>query len=166
MAGNQSCEGKFTTLECMECGYREVFTEGQFKFTDGLCCNVCEGPVKPSITRLGEKINNRRMKKQDNTRSVGTLIVDIDCSEALKGLKAVQREAKRTVQALKEVEALKNRNITADDAIVCHAYYECLTCGHKEKVYGKKEKYQEIRVCPECNKGAFVDIWKINKYKD
>lgn len=104
MADKQSCEGKLTTLECMVCGYREVFTESQFKFTDGFRCNECDSPVQPSITRPGEKINNRRMKKQVNRKSIGTLTVDIDCSEALKGLKAVQREAKKAVQALKEVE--------------------------------------------------------------
>lgn len=106
MADMKSCEGKYTTLECMVCGYREVFTENQFKFTDGLRCCQCEGMVIPSRTRTGEEINNRRIKKQDNSRTIGMLTVDIDCSEALKGLKAVQREAKKAAQALKEVEEL------------------------------------------------------------
>ena len=47
---------------------------------------------------------------EGKTRSVGKLTVDIDCSEALKGLKAVERQAKRTARALKEVESLMNKN--------------------------------------------------------
>ena len=98
MADNKSCEGKLTTLECMECGYREVFTERQFKCTDGLTCDVCNGPVSPTLTRPGEKIRNRRMKKRN-----GSLSLDIDCSDAIKGLKSVQREAKKATAALKEL---------------------------------------------------------------
>lgn len=64
MADNKSCEGKVTTLECMECGFREVFTERQMQFNDGLNCYKCGGPVKPSITRPGEMPNNRRMKEK------------------------------------------------------------------------------------------------------
>jgi hypothetical protein len=163
MADIKSCEGKVTTLECMVCGYREVFTERQFKFTDGLRCNGCNGPVQPSITRLGENVRNRKMKHDENEivtyakykclscdhgdfekgkrkdykevllcpkcnglyvdswkihkyahlkekkNSVGKLTVEIDVSEALKGLKAVQREAKKAAQALKEVEELKTK---------------------------------------------------------
>ncbi|MFS0822174.1 hypothetical protein [Bacillus sp. 1P02SD] len=106
MADMKSCEGKVTTLECMVCGYREVFSERQFRHTDGLRCNECDSPVQTSITRPGEKINNRRMKKQGNTKSIGTFTVDINCSEALTGLKAIQREAKKTIKALKKVEEL------------------------------------------------------------
>lgn len=109
MADIKSCEGKLTTLECMECGHREVFTERQFKYTDGLSCEVCNGPVQPAITSPGEKINNRRVKKRENAKSIGTLTVDIDVSETLKGLKAVQREAKLTIKLLKEVENLQNK---------------------------------------------------------
>lgn len=117
MADNKSCEGKLTTLECMECGYREVFTERQFKCTDGLSCDVCNGPTQPVITRPGAKINNRRMKKENEKNEV-----------------------------------------------VTYATYSCLHCEHKEKVRGKRKDYSEVKVCPKCN-GAFVDLWKIYKYK-
>ncbi|TGA95534.1 hypothetical protein E4665_17890 [Sporolactobacillus shoreae] len=36
-----------------------------------------------------------------------TVKVNIDCSDALKGLKAVQREAKKATQALKELDKTK-----------------------------------------------------------
>ncbi|HEY4600116.1 MAG TPA: hypothetical protein VIG73_02295 [Cerasibacillus sp.] len=62
MADERSYEEKITTLECMVCGYREVFTKRQFKVADGLDCYVCHGPVLPTVTKLGEKLNNRRMK--------------------------------------------------------------------------------------------------------
>lgn len=112
MADNKSCEGKTTTLECLNCGYREVFTERQYKNTDGLSCYVCNGPAIPSITKPGEQIRNRRMaKKKENVGGVDfatgkdlTVTVNIDVSDALKGLKAVQREAKKTAHILKEIE--------------------------------------------------------------
>ena len=40
-----------------------------------------------------------------------TVKVDIDVSDALKGLKAVQREAKNTARALREVEELSDKRI-------------------------------------------------------
>ncbi|WP_181349407.1 hypothetical protein [Thalassobacillus sp. CUG 92003] len=41
---------------------------------------------------------------ESKRKSVGELTVDLDCSEALTGLKAVQREAKAAARALKDVE--------------------------------------------------------------
>lgn len=116
MADNKSCEGKMTTLECMRCGHRETFTERQFKTTDGLSCEVCKGPIIPVITRKGEKVSNRRMRAKKikqigyETERTGNAIgkamtkIDIDVSDALKGLKAVQREAKKAARALKDAE--------------------------------------------------------------
>ena len=40
--------------------------------------------------------------------SIGSAKIEIDVTDALKGLKAVQREAKNTVRALKEVESFSN----------------------------------------------------------
>lgn len=115
MADEKSCEGKLTTLECMRCGHRETFSERQFKTTDGLSCEACKGPTIPSITKPGELVRNRRTNNQKSdktTPSKGlTVKVDIDVSEALKGLKAVQRETKNTVRALKEVEELSDKRI-------------------------------------------------------
>lgn len=44
-------------------------------------------------------------------RSISTLTVDVsvDVSEGIKALKALQREAKETVRALKEVEEWKHK---------------------------------------------------------
>lgn len=41
-----------------------------------------------------------------------TVKVNIDVSDALKGLKAVQREAKKTARILREVESMENINPT------------------------------------------------------
>lgn len=41
----------------------------------------------------------------------------------------------------------------------------CLVCGHQDRVnHPSKKEYQEVTVCPKCN-GAFVDVWKLGKYK-
>lgn len=52
-----------------------------------------------------ERLNQYEEKK--NSKSVGSFYVDIDCSDALKGLKAVQREARKATAALKELEEQK-----------------------------------------------------------
>ncbi|MER2048153.1 MAG: hypothetical protein ABTA23_07945 [Solibacillus sp.] len=42
---------------------------------------------------------------------------------------------------------------------------QCLVCDHEGMVFhNSKEDYQEVNVCPKC-KGAFVDTWKLAKYK-
>ncbi|MGQ3740572.1 hypothetical protein [Bacillus sp. Fil] len=41
----------------------------------------------------------------------------------------------------------------------------CLACDYQIKTYQLPEdKYQEVTVCPKCN-GAFVDMFKLGKYK-
>ncbi len=45
-----------------------------------------------------------------------------------------------------------------------YVLYNCLHCVHQQKLEVKKEDYSEVIVCPKCN-GAFVDVYKINKYK-
>ncbi|MFD2133327.1 hypothetical protein ACFSKI_19110 [Pseudogracilibacillus auburnensis] len=58
---------------------------------------------KPSFKGAEEKKG-----VQPKPKSIGTLTVDIDCSDALKGLKAVQREARKATAALKELEVKQN----------------------------------------------------------
>lgn len=42
---------------------------------------------------------------------------------------------------------------------------KCLVCGHQDRVnYPSKKAYQEVTICPRCN-GAFVDMYKLEKYK-
>ncbi len=43
-------------------------------------------------------------ERESNKRSVGQLRIDVDCSEAMRGLKAVTREAKRATAALEKLE--------------------------------------------------------------
>lgn len=41
----------------------------------------------------------------------------------------------------------------------------CLVCDYQIKKYHSQEdEYQEVTVCPKCN-GAFVDMFKLGKYK-
>ncbi|WP_088311747.1 hypothetical protein [Bacillus cereus] len=41
----------------------------------------------------------------------------------------------------------------------------CLGCDYQIKTYrAPEEEYQEVTVCPKCN-GAFVDMFKLEKYK-
>ncbi|WP_440894960.1 hypothetical protein ACS127_10325 [Amphibacillus sp. Q70] len=56
------------------------------------------------------------------SKSVGSLHIDMDCADALKGLKAVQREAKKTTQALKELEQAYHKTKQGSDK--CNASYQ------------------------------------------
>ncbi|MBT2600959.1 MULTISPECIES: hypothetical protein [unclassified Oceanobacillus] len=47
----------------------------------------------------------RDFKKSN--KNIRSLTVDVECTNAIKGLKAVQREARKTVAALKEIEEYK-----------------------------------------------------------
>lgn len=41
----------------------------------------------------------------------------------------------------------------------------CLVCDYQIKTYqSPEERYQEVNVCPKCS-GAFVDMFKLAKYK-
>ncbi|PEE79395.1 hypothetical protein CN543_29780 [Bacillus toyonensis] len=41
----------------------------------------------------------------------------------------------------------------------------CLACDYQIKTYqAPEDEYQEVTVCPKCN-GAFVDVFKLEKYK-
>lgn len=123
MADKKSSVGKVTTLECMVCDYREVFSVQQFKFTDGLRCNRCDGSVQASVTKPGETLSNRRLKLNGHTGvdwasteswSTGT----IDCSLTLTGLKAIQREAKKATAAIKEFEEQQKKSVSAGILII------------------------------------------------
>ncbi len=54
------------------------------------------------------------MADENKSREL-TMKLDVDCSEALTGLKAIQREAKKATQALKELEAQESGTIHGVD---------------------------------------------------
>lgn len=47
----------------------------------------------------------------DNKSRELTIKIDVDISDALTGLKAIQREAKKATQALRELEEVSNKAI-------------------------------------------------------
>lgn len=56
---------------------------------------------KPSVTTKPS-----REVKEKKPNNISTIKIDVDVSEGIKSLKALQREAKETVKLLKEVEEL------------------------------------------------------------
>lgn len=61
-----------------------------------------------SIEEVMERCNGVSTEQKKDALSIK---VNIDVSEALKGLKAVQREAKKTARALREVEELSDKRL-------------------------------------------------------
>ncbi|MCU4929212.1 hypothetical protein OB999_10590 [Bacillus cereus] len=48
---------------------------------------------------------------------------------------------------------------------MCNVSRCCLACDYQIKTYqATEDEYQEVTVCPKCN-GAFVDMFKLEKYK-
>lgn len=76
-------------------------------------------------------------KRESNKRSIGQLTVDIDCSEALKGLKAIAREAKKATRALKELEEQRMLKLGPGACEVCGVNHNHCMCpkGDKPKIY-------------------------------
>lgn len=138
MADDKSCEGKVTTLQCMVCNFKEVFTERQFRNVDGLSCLVCNGPVMPVVTKSGEAIINRKTLSK---KGKSNLTMRMDFSGSIKQLKAIQREAKKATVALKRLDhvkkhtcpncgkiSLKITGLHADGGC-CKEIKECNDCG-------------------------------------
>ncbi|UII58109.1 hypothetical protein LS684_21025 (plasmid) [Cytobacillus spongiae] len=50
-----------------------------------------------------------------------------------------------------------------NDRLYTH-HYDCLNCGHSTAIEATAEEHSDVRVCPECMTGAFVDRWKVSKY--
>jgi len=149
MADNKSCEGKVTTLQCMVCNFREVFTERQFKFVDGYSCFVCDGPVMPMVTKSGEGVINRKTISQNNKNKLD-IIANIDCSDALKGLKSIQREAKKATAALKELEGVRTNMVVFDEM-----YSTCPKCGSTDYESTELKTLDDViysvkRECLDC----------------
>lgn len=98
MADRISREDKYRTWKCIECGSRDTFHKDSYK-QDGIQCQDCKGTMVIEKTcRFPPPPQPRK------TGSAGTLTIDVDVSNALTGLKAVQREAKKATAALKEFE--------------------------------------------------------------
>ncbi|WP_079479708.1 hypothetical protein [Halobacillus salinus] len=76
----------------------------------------------------------------DNRSRVGSLHLELDCEDALKGLKAVQREAKKATAALKELDNLKR--------------HLCPKCGvidlEVQRLHGDQKMIAEMKVCRSC----------------
>lgn len=123
MADNKSCEG-MVTYKCMKCFAEMAVSKQRETRMDGRNCFLCKGPIQ----------------KVENKKSVGSFTVDIDCSDALKGLKAVQREARKATAALKELDHIKR--------------HTCPSCGlislDIATVYGDDRLAYHDKKCMEC----------------
>lgn len=91
MADKQSREG--LVMYCFPCNRESVVLPSDPR-KDGRACSQCGG-----------HLHVKRPIAIEDTKSAGQIKLDVDCEDALKGLKAVQREAKKATAALKELEA-------------------------------------------------------------
>lgn len=60
--------------------------------------------------------------------------INVDVSEALTGLKAVQREAKKATQALRELEAAQKTNLRFKEGVGAYTGYGLVIDDSTEKV--------------------------------
>jgi Zn finger protein HypA/HybF involved in hydrogenase expression len=92
MAKMSESNNQVEMFACANCGL-EVRTKHS-EFVEGTNCPKCKKP----LFLVGQK-NNMNLK------------INVEVSEALKGLKAVQREARKATAALKELEEQQKRNL-------------------------------------------------------
>ncbi|MBB6451996.1 putative RNA-binding Zn-ribbon protein involved in translation (DUF1610 family) [Salirhabdus euzebyi] len=72
----------------------------------------------------------------DKTSCVGNVHINVDVSEAVKGLKAVQREVRKTIAALKEVDEIQK--------------HTCPECGKMSLKTLLANEVVQSRVCVYC----------------
>jgi DNA-directed RNA polymerase subunit RPC12/RpoP len=85
--------------KCMRCGHVIHISRQKARFFDGATCEECGGPISP--------INPPKTPVTEKSKPISelTVKVNIDCSDALKGLKAVQREIRKTVVSFKDLQS-------------------------------------------------------------
>lgn len=83
------------------------------------------------------------------------LNVDIFASEVIKGLKAVQREAKEATRALRELESAQQSTMKAEVDKGEIIGYKCVDCGERMGILMKYSEEPHLT----CN-GIFAPIWK------
>lgn len=107
-----------TAAQCMSDANHSFRTKS--KNMDGLNCPICSGPVmvKPfdkeeyyKLPYYMDLLKPPPPPAQKEPTSLYSLSVNVDVSEGIKALKALQREAKETVRVLKEVEDVTNNSI-------------------------------------------------------
>ncbi|WP_156290776.1 hypothetical protein [Oceanobacillus salinisoli] len=102
MADKKSSEGKEALIYyCFPCD-KDYVVDPADPRKDGRTCNQCG-------THLMFKGGVDYSSGKDKTISAGTLIITADVSDAIKGLKAIQREAKKATAALKELESIESK---------------------------------------------------------
>lgn len=80
------------------------FHEETFKVRNIICERELKHLRYIEYEDMKELIGIFHEVNQPSKKSIGEIKIDVDCSEALKGLKAVTREAKKATAALKELE--------------------------------------------------------------
>lgn len=66
--------------------------------------NAIKDRIHQTERSIIERLNQ---KEKSKSISVGSFHVDIECSDAIKGLKAIQREARKATKELRELEEQK-----------------------------------------------------------
>ena len=90
--------------ECLSCEHTDIVSGKRKEYSEVQLCPQCNG-LYIDAWKL-EKYKHLKPKRKSN----GELKINIDVSEALKGLKALQREAKKTARVLKDVEEQRRSN--------------------------------------------------------
>jgi Zn-finger nucleic acid-binding protein len=115
MAERRESNQKELTLavyKCLCCNHSEHIRGKKEDYSEVKVCPKCNGAF----------VDTWKIAKyqQSNSKNLSSLRVkiDIDCSDALKGLKAVTRAAKKATDALKELEEQQSKLAKSQEIIV------------------------------------------------
>lgn len=110
---SESIKGKYVIWGCIECGHNHYIHKDSYTL-DALVCEECSGLVK----MVGFTNQKPSLVKNAPNKKPLSVRVNVDVSDALKGLKAVQREAKKTARILRDVENHTDIKRLTDDEIL------------------------------------------------
>jgi hypothetical protein len=82
--------------------------------------------------------------RESNSKTISKLTVDVDVSEALKGLKALKREANEAVKILNELGVFLNNN-----EIVANRLISVFTTAELREELEKRESFNKVEVSHE-----------------
>ena len=141
MADEKFREDEYVIWACIECEHYHYWHKND-SGRDGLRCEKCDGYISV--------VGFTNQKPRPLHKSPGTLTVDLDCSDAIKGLKSIQREARKATAALKEFE--EQKRITNMEIFDGEA--ECPKCGSdevkREQMISSGSIVNEKTECKDC----------------
>jgi len=111
MADNIRAKVTYTLFQCLRCEHTEKVSGNREDYSEVTVCPKCNGAIvdRWNIAKYKLKHIDDVDWSSGKDHASRNAIVNIDCSNTIKGLKAIQREARKATVALKELETIESK---------------------------------------------------------